>query len=74
MTNPREHFVRVQLDRLRAELVELAFQLDRRGRPEAADVAMTTSARLAELGEALAAEEFSGACPGARVEAGERTP
>lgn len=74
MTNARAHLVRTQLDQLRTDLVELAFQLDRRGRPEAADVAMTTSARLAELCEALAAEEFSGACPGARVEAGERTP
>lgn len=38
-----------KLDDLRLELVELAFTLDQRGRVDAADVAMTTSARIAEL-------------------------
>jgi hypothetical protein len=38
-----------KLNRLRDELVELAFQLDQRGRPEAADVALATSGRIAEL-------------------------
>jgi hypothetical protein len=38
-----------KLDRLRTELVELAFTLDSRGRFDAADVAMTASARVGEL-------------------------
>jgi len=42
-----------QLDELRTELVELAFTLERRGRLEAADVALTTSARVGEIHEEL---------------------
>lgn len=38
-----------QLRGLQTELVELAFTLDRRGRSEAADVALTISGRLGEL-------------------------
>jgi hypothetical protein len=38
-----------ELAQLRAELVELAFTMDRRGHPEAADVAMMVSARVEEL-------------------------
>lgn len=38
-----------KVDQLRRELVDLAFTLECRGRLDAADVAMTTSARLAEL-------------------------
>jgi hypothetical protein len=38
-----------KLDALRIELVELAFVLDRRGRPDAADVANLTVARLNEI-------------------------
>jgi hypothetical protein len=38
-----------RLRALRVELVELAFTLDSRGRFDAADVAMTTSARVDEL-------------------------
>jgi hypothetical protein len=38
-----------KLDGLRTELVELAFSLDRRGSCEAADVAITLSARVREL-------------------------
>jgi hypothetical protein len=38
-----------KLEELRTQLVELAFTLDRRGQAEAADVAILTSARLAEL-------------------------
>lgn len=38
-----------QLRGLQTELIELAFTLDRRGRPEAADVALTISGRLGEL-------------------------
>ncbi len=43
-----------RLAALRTELVDLAYDLDVRGSRAAADVAMTTSARLAEL-----CEEFS---------------
>lgn len=38
-----------KLDVLRVELVELAFVLERQGSREAADVAMTTAARVGEL-------------------------
>jgi hypothetical protein len=44
-----------KLSDFRAELVELAFTMDRRGRLEAADVAMTASARVGELCEELSA-------------------
>jgi hypothetical protein len=40
-----------KLAQLRAELVELAFTMDRRGHPDAADVAMMVSARVGELCE-----------------------
>lgn len=43
-----------KLDDLRTQLVELAFVLDQRGHLDAADVAMTTSARIGELCEELA--------------------
>jgi len=43
-----------RLAALRTELVDVAYDLDVRGARAAADVAMTTSARLAEL-----CEEFS---------------
>ena len=42
---------------LQTELVELAFVLDRRGRLDAADVAMTLSSRVGELCEDLAPME-----------------
>ena len=38
-----------KLDGLRTELVDLAFNLECRGQLDAADVAMTTSARVGEL-------------------------
>lgn len=38
-----------QLEYLRRELVEQAYALDRHGRHDAADVAMQTASRLAEL-------------------------
>ncbi|HEX2854040.1 MAG TPA: hypothetical protein VHO24_12440 [Opitutaceae bacterium] len=40
-----------KLKALQLELVEMAFDLDLKGRLEAADLAMTTSARLGELCE-----------------------
>ena len=43
-----------KLHGLRAELTELAFVLDRGGRLDAADVAMTLSGRVGELCEELA--------------------
>jgi hypothetical protein len=45
-----------ELARFRMELIELAYTLDTRGQHAAADVAMTTSARIGELCEAYAAE------------------
>lgn len=50
-----------KLDRLRLDLVELAFAMDRQGNRDAADVAMTTSARIGELCAELARD---GAPPG----------
>lgn len=49
--------LRAKLATLRVEFIDLAFALERRGRIDAADVAMTASARVAELcedGEPLA--------------------
>ena len=43
--------LRKKLASFRIELIDLAFVMDRRGHPEAADVAMTISARLGELCE-----------------------
>lgn len=63
----------VLLDRLaalRTELVDLAHDLDVRGDCAAADVAMTTSARLAELCEEFShtsgSDSLSETCPGTR--------
>ncbi|MCX6953302.1 MAG: hypothetical protein NTV51_14205 [Verrucomicrobia bacterium] len=57
------HRVLGKLGGLRTELVELAFVLDRRGRPEAADVAMTLSGQLGELCEELSGtSETPGRC------------
>jgi hypothetical protein len=44
-----------KLDHLRTELVELAYTLEIRGQMGAADVALTTAARIGELCEELAA-------------------
>jgi len=41
--------VAARLDALQAELAELAYALDRRGQPEAADVAVWAAGRLAGL-------------------------
>jgi hypothetical protein len=53
MIEPNSHQIVDKLARLRTELIDLAFVLERQGRPEAADVAMTTSARLEELCEEI---------------------
>lgn len=49
--------LRAKLAGLRAEFVDLAFTLERRGRIDAADVAMTASARVGELCDELAGGE-----------------
>jgi hypothetical protein len=48
-----------KLDGLRTELADLAFQLECRGRVDAADVAIMTSARLGELCEEFTAAGLS---------------
>jgi hypothetical protein len=53
MAKAKTHSLLEKLDHLRTELVELAFTLDSRGRFDAADVAMTTSARVGELCEEI---------------------
>lgn len=54
MSPATTHVLLGRLAALRTELVDLAYDLDVRGARAAADLAMTTSARLAEL-----CEEFS---------------
>lgn len=54
--------LRAKLAGLRAEFVDLAFALERRGRLDAADVAMTASARVGELCDELSeARDIEGA-------------
>ena len=48
--------LRGKLDALRTEFADLAFTLELRGRIDAADVAITASARVGELCEELAGE------------------
>jgi len=50
-SDPRQ--VLSKLHGLRTELVELAFVLDRRGRVDAADVAMSIAGRVGELCEEI---------------------
>ena len=57
----RSSVVLSKLDRLRTELVDLACELERHGRLDAADVAISTSTRVGELRDELAV-------PGASVE------
>jgi hypothetical protein len=51
MTATSTELMLKKLSDFRAELVDLAFTMDRRGRLDAADVAMTASARVGELCE-----------------------
>lgn len=44
-----------RLDALRAELADLAYLLERRGRHDAADLAIAVSARVGEIHDELAA-------------------
>jgi hypothetical protein len=50
--------LREKLDELRTQLVDLAFTLECRGQIEAADVAITTSARVGELCEELSLRDL----------------
>jgi hypothetical protein len=56
MTETSAADIREKLDRLRMELAELAFTLDTRRQCEAAEVALTTSARIGELCDELESE------------------
>lgn len=49
--------VQIPLDALRTELADLAFELERQGRRDAADVVMMLDARLCEAFAPLAAAE-----------------
>ncbi len=66
-------FVPTAFDRLRTELADLAFDLERQGRRDAADVVMQIDARVRELAEGTATEtSLPGHCQesrGARDEA-----
>ena len=58
--------IRDQVEQLRTELADLAYVLDRRGRCDAAYVAVTISARLGEIldcVEGLVAREEAGRSP-----------
>ena len=57
--------MREQLEQFRAELVELAYRLDCRGRADAADVAAMVAARLGEWVHALPEKNCTGGpeCP-----------
>jgi hypothetical protein len=57
MPDAKPHPVMRELDKLRTELVDLAFMLERRGRVDAADLAMSISARLGELCAGLSSNE-----------------
>ncbi len=54
MNSPEARTLLGKLNGLRAELTELAYALDRGGRLDAADVAMTLSGRVGELCDELA--------------------
>lgn len=66
VAEPAMHLVR-KLEGLRTELVDLAFELERTGRAEAADVAIRISARVHELGAEIATEQKSEKIPGGSV-------
>jgi hypothetical protein len=55
MAEAKSNLILERLDALRTELIDLAFVLERRGRLDAADVAITTSVRVRELCEELRA-------------------
>ena len=55
-----ENLLSLKLDQLRTELVDLAFDLECKGRPDAAEVAIATSARIGELAAELQIPEPRG--------------
>jgi hypothetical protein len=55
-TEPVRETVRAKIAALRAEFVELAFDLECRGRLDAADVAMAAAARIEEVADELGPE------------------
>jgi hypothetical protein len=68
MTAASTELMLKKLSDLRAELVDLAFTMDRRGRLDAADVAMTASARVGELCEEFKAGRWMRHSPDTEVE------
>jgi hypothetical protein len=58
-TNARQEPTLEKLDALRAELADLAFKLESRGRLDAADLAMSVATRVGELCEELAPSDGS---------------
>lgn len=59
--------LRGRLDALRVELVDLAYLLERRGRHDAADVALAVAGRVGEFHDELNIRRKDGAA-GSRVE------
>src|SRR5882757_7851319 len=53
MKHANAHIVLRKLDQLRTELVDLAFSLEKRGRRDAADIAIAVSSRVGELCEEI---------------------
>jgi hypothetical protein len=63
------HALLEKLALLRTEFVDLAFRLERRGRLDAADLALAASARVGEL-----CDEFDLSRPASRSREGKETP
>jgi hypothetical protein len=59
MTETKTTYILGKLDGLRTELVDLAYHLECRGRLDAADVAMTISARIGELWDEFTAARLA---------------
>jgi hypothetical protein len=51
--------VQAKLDALRTEFADLAFDLERKGRRDAADIVMLIDSRVREMAEEIAAGEAS---------------
>lgn len=67
MTDTSQQAILGKLDQLRTELVELAYALECKGQLEAADVAITTSARIEEFrAELESGESLAGSAGSAR--------
>jgi hypothetical protein len=59
MTAANTTDVLAKLAALRTELVDLAFRLESHGRLDAADIAVSTSARIGELCDDLGSQEVA---------------